>query len=196
MLAHLAASAPHPSPAEVLLLVLPPMALILVLGWRSQHRAGWVSLWLALAGGLLLARDQLAAGTHWVLLLQHVGINTALGLAFGRTLMPGAKPLISGMAEMVHGSLSARQMSYTRGATLAWTIFFGLMALASVLGFAFAPVAAWLTFVNLLTPPLVIGMFAAEYLTRLAMLPRAERAGFFQAVDAYRRLGAGDGKPH
>lgn len=194
--AHRAASASDPGVFEVLVIVVPAMALILLLAWRSRRRTTWVSLWLVLAGGLFAAREDLAASTRWVLLMEHVGINLALGLGFGRTLVSGSKPLVSRLAEMVHGNLSPLQARYTRGATLAWTAFFGLLALASVLLFALAPVPVWSAFVNLLTLPLVIAMFAGEYLVRVVLLPRGERAGFFEAMGAYRRMVAGKPRPH
>lgn len=196
LLAHHAASAPHPGLFEVSVILVPLMAIMLPLAWRSQHRLAWLSLWLVVAVGLFLARGQLAAGTQWMLLAQHVGINLGLGLAFGRTLAAGAKPLISRFAEVVHGALSARQARYTRRATLAWTAFFGLMVAISLFLFALAPIAVWSAFVNLLSLPLVIVMFAGEYLARVVSLPRAERAGFFEAVGAYRRVAGGNAKPH
>ena len=181
---------------EVVIVVLPLMAFALAFAWRSPHRPAALSLWLAMGGGIYLARDRLAAGTHWVVLLQHVGINGALGLVFGRTLAPGAKPLISRLAEAVHGSLSARMERYTERATRAWTAFFATMVLTSLLLFAFAPLTLWSAFVNLLTFPLVLAMFAGEYLVRVLSLPAAERAGFFESIRAYRRLAAGQAKPH
>jgi uncharacterized membrane protein len=191
LLAHRAASTPRPGLFEACVFILPLMAFALAVAWRSQRRVAWLSLWLVAAVAMFLARDQLAGGTHWVLLAQHVGINMALCLGFGRTLAPGAKPLVSRLAELVHGSLSPRLVGYTRSVTWAWTAFFALTALASVLLFALAPAAVWSAFVNLLSLPLLGAMFAGEYLVRIARIPRAERSGFLQAVAAYRQLSSG-----
>ena len=188
VVAHKAASASAPGLFEASVFILPLMAFAAVLAWRSPRRKLWLALWLAAGFGLYLLRDRLAASTQWVLLLQHVGIYLMLCLGFGRTLAPGATPLISRLATMVHGALSPLLLRYTRGATWAWVVYFGLTATASVLLFALAPAAVWSAFVNLLSLPLLAAMFAGEYLVRLVVVPRSERSGFFQAVTAYREF--------
>jgi uncharacterized membrane protein len=193
VLAHHAASAPQPGLFEAAVFIVPLMAVALVPAWRSPHRAWWLGLWLAACGALWLARDLLGAGTQWVLLLQHVGINALLCIGFGRTLAPGAVPLVSRLARIVHGELSPRLVRYTRKATLAWTLFFGLNAAVSVLLFAAAPAAVWSGFVNLLSMPLLGAMFAGEYLVRMVVIPREERSGFLQSVQAYREFSRRDG---
>lgn len=187
VLAHRAASAPAPGVFEAAVIVAPPMALGLALAWRSG-RAAWLILWLAVLIALVLARERIAAGTSWMLLLQHVGFNAALGLGFGRTLAAGAKPLVSRFAEIVHGPLSLVLARYTRGVTWAWTLYFALTALASVLLFGLAPAVVWSAFVNLLSLPMLGAMFVLEYLVRLRLVPTSERSGFFQAVGAYRQF--------
>ena len=188
VLAHQAASAPSPGLFEASVFIVPLMAFAAVLAWRSPRRGLWLTLWLAGGFALFLLRDRLAAGTQWVLLLQHVGIHLMLCLGFGRTLAPGATPLISRLAAMVHGTLSPLLVRYTRAVTWAWVVYFGLTATVSVLLFALAPAAVWSAFVNLLSLPLLAAMFAGEYLVRLLVVPRSERSGFLQAVTAYRQF--------
>lgn len=173
------------------------MGFALVLAWRSAQRAAWFAVWLAAVAGLWLARGQLAASTHWVLLLQHVGMNAMLGLVFGRTLVPGVTPLVSRFARVVHGTLSPLLTRYTRRVTWAWVLFFGLTSLVSVLLFAFAPLALWSAFVNLLSLPLLVAMFVGEYAVRLWVVPRAERSGFLQALGSWREYTQNKAdKPH
>lgn len=188
VLAHRAASAPAPGLFEAAVFIVPLLAFALMLAWRSLRRAWWLLLWLLALAALFLVRDRLAASTQWVLLAQHVGLNLALCLAFGRTLAQGSIPLISRFAEIVHGSLSPRLVRYTRSVTWAWVAYFGLTALASLLLFALAPAATWSAFVNLLSLPLLVAMFVGEFLVRSLVIPRAERSGFFQAVAAYREF--------
>lgn len=164
------------------------MGLALLAAWRSAHRAVWMTAWLSVCAGLWLGRGELGAGTQWVLLVQHVAINAALCFGFGKTLAPNSEPLISRFAKIVHGQLSPRLARYTRGATVAWTLFFGLTALLSVLLFAMAPAPVWSGFVNLLSLPLLGAMFVGEYIARLVLIPRAERSGFLEAVNAYRQF--------
>ena len=188
VLAHRAASTPAPGWFEAAVFIVPLMAFAGMLAWRSERRALWLTLWFLSCAALLLARDRLGAGTQWVLLLQHAGFNAALGLSFGRTLAPGAEPLISRLATLVHGPLSPLLVRYTRRATWAWVIYFACTAAASVLLFALAPAPVWSAFVNLLSLPLLGAMFAGEYLVRTLVIPRAERSGFFQAVAAWRQF--------
>jgi uncharacterized membrane protein len=188
LLTHRAASAADPGLLEAAILIVPLMAFALVVAWRSSARHRWLALWLAVAVALFLARDRVPAGTAWVLLAQHVCINLALCIAFGRTLGPGTVPMISRLAERVHGPLTPRLQRYTRGATWAWVAYFGVIALASVVLFALAPLELWSAFINFLSLPLLLAMFGAEYLVRVIVIPRDERAGFLQAVTSWRQM--------
>lgn len=198
VLAHRAASAPAPGLFEASVFIVPLMAAALVVAWRSPARLWWLLGWAVVAGGLWAVRDRLGAGTQWVLLAQHVGINAALCLGFGRTLAQDSVPLIARLARMVHGGdLSPRLVRYTRGATLAWTLFFAATAVLSILLFALAPPAVWSGFVNLLSLPLLAAMFVGEYIARVLLIPRGERSGFFEALTAYRRFSrTRDPRPH
>lgn len=197
VVAHRAASEPQPGLFEASVFIVPLMAAALAVAWRSAARAWWLLAWAVVAGALWLLRDRLGAGTQWVLLAQHVGINAALCLGFGRTLAQDSVPLIARLARMVHGELSPRLVRYTRGATLAWTLFFAATAVLSILLFALAPWAVWSGFVNLLSLPLLGAMFVGEYLARVWLIPRDERSGFFEAFSAYRRFSRRrDPRPH
>lgn len=192
LLTHRAAAAASPGLAEAGVILAPLLVLGLVLAWRSERPAAWVALWLASLAALYLARHRVAAGTQWLLLLQHVGFNAALCLGFGRTLARDSKPLVSRLAEIVHGPLSPRLTRYTRSVTWAWVAYFGSTAVASLSLFALAPAAAWSAFVNLLSLPLLAAMFTGEYLVRILVVPRAERGGFFESVAAYRQFARGE----
>ncbi|MEO7642436.1 MAG: hypothetical protein ABI919_00175 [Ramlibacter sp.] len=197
LLAHYAASVRDPGLFEACVFIVPLMAVALAVAWRSSSRAWWLLGWAAAAVALWTVRDRLGAGTQWVLLLQHVGINAALCLGFGRTLGRDSIPLISRLAQMLHGELSPRLVRYTRGATLAWTLFFAITALLSVLLFALAPAAVWSGYVNLLSVPLLAAMFAGEYIARVLLIPREERSGFFEALALYRRFSRNrNARPH
>ena len=190
LLAHRAASAVHPAGFEALVVSAPLLAVGLALAWRSARRALWLAVWLVAVAAILLAGERMPDGTLWLLLFQSVGINAAMGLAFGRSLLPGSTPLVSRFAQVVHGKLSPRLASYTRGVTLAWVVYFALTSLVSILLFFAAPAAVWSGFVNLLSLPLLAAMFAGEYLVRMFVIPASERTGFFQAVAAYRKFSA------
>lgn len=105
-------------------------------------------------------------------------INVALMVLFGRTLLPGAIPLVARIAALWRGSLDEAVASYTRRVTIAWTVFFALMAVESMLLALFAPLHVWSLFTNLLNYVFVLLFFAIEYRLRLHCLPDHEHLSF------------------
>ncbi|MFA5083311.1 MAG: hypothetical protein WC474_12240, partial [Hydrogenophilaceae bacterium] len=95
------------------------------------------------------------------------------------------QPICSRFAEVVHGGLDPELVRYTRQVTLAWTLFFLAVSLASTLLFLFAPIEVWSVFANFLTLPLVLLMFAAEFLVRLRKLPHLEKHSILDGILAY-----------
>ncbi len=163
----------------------PSLAILLVLAWRSPRR---LAMGLLCAGvGLLLWRywGALERNFSWVYFLQHAGTNVMLAAVFGVTLGRGRQPICTRFAEVVHGGLDPELVRYTRQVTLAWTVFFLAVSLASTLLFLFAPIEAWSVFANFLTLPLVLLMFVAEYLVRLRKLPHLEKHSILAGILAY-----------
>lgn len=164
-----------------------PYALVLTLlarsaGWRLT--AWWVPVAIAAAGWLW--RDHLQAHFGWIYLIDHVGTQCLLSWVFAHTLRRGQMPLITQFALRVHaGVLSAEEFVYTRHATLAWGMFFALVALISVALFAWAPLPVWSSFANLLTLPLVAAMFIGEYVVRRLALPSAAHVSIAAGARAF-----------
>jgi uncharacterized membrane protein len=176
--------------------VLPIVAAVLMALWRVPHRAWRVAGVLAL--GVLLAWlwPQLRHNVPLLYYIQHLGIHVALGVFFGRSLLGPGDALITRMARRIFADeLSARKVRYTRGVTLAWTVFFFLNALVSTLLFIWAPPAIWSVHANLLTGPLVGVMFLVEHIWRMCVLPPHERPGLAAIVRAYRRESAQGSAP-
>ena len=142
--------------------------------------------WLAI-GGLALACPLLAYQQNfaWLYLLEHAGTNAALCLMFGRTLRSGQTPLCTRLSAMAHGSLSPSRKRYTHQVTIAWTVFFAVMTVASALLFFLAPIEAWLGFASFATPLLVVLMFACEYLLRLRVLPREKHSTLIETARTF-----------
>lgn len=166
--------------------IVPVLLIALVLAWRSARR-------LLMLGIMMLSCVALWAG--WPLLqyhfgvvywLQHAGMNLVLGIAFGRTLIAGQKPLCTRFAEAVHAPLTPRHEIYARQVTVAWTLFFATMVLISTGLFFLAPLATWSVFANFMTLPLVALMFIVEYRVRLRMLPDARHTHIMDAVRAFK----------
>lgn len=186
---------PGPSLSGALFGFVPLLGILTWLAWQSNKRVIWLSM---LAFALLaswLAQDSLLTHYHWAYLAQHVGILSALGLMFGRTLRAGQEPLVTRFARMVHEEVTPKLAAYTRKVTWAWTLFFIGMILASLSLFVFASRTAWAMFAEGFTPVLVVSMFVVEYLARIAVLSAQERVGPFQAVAAYSRYCAERARP-
>lgn len=167
--------------------LLPAAALLASLARRSRHRA-WVALSIGVAA--------LAAWVEWgslerhfpsVFFVEHASINIALAFVFGRTLAPGRVPLCTRFAELLHGALPPDVASYTRRVTLAWTLFFALLALASVTLYMGGFLTAWSALATLASPVLIALMFVVEYAIRLRVLPHWERVGILGGIRAFSR---------
>ena len=177
--------------AWALAVVLGPLVVLTAAAaWGAGHRL------LALAGGVaaLLLALQAWSGhglpARWLYLAQHAGIHLALAAWFGATLRRGAEPLVTALARRVHREFPPEMARYTRQVTLAWTLYFAAMALASVLLFATGEFAHWSLLANLLTPVFTAAMFVGEYLVRYWLHPDFERVSLQLALQAWRSHGA------
>ncbi len=170
------------------MLALAPMAIAaLVLGWRSRRRLPAMTLAIAACVAALLALPQLQRHTSMIYWFEHAATQSLLCIGFARTLAPGREPMISVFARMVHGTLGPQMVVYTRQVTLAWSVFFGAMALVSTVLFFSAPVALWSTFANFFTAPLIALMFIVEYAVRRRALPDMAHATILDGVLAFRK---------
>lgn len=155
----------------------------------ARRNASGVIIWLAaaIAAGLLAwAWPWLQRHVAWLYFLQHVGVNGALGLLFGVTLIAPRQPLCTAIATLIHPRMTPLVERYTRQVTVAWTIFFAAMVAVSVILFATAPVEVWSVFANLLTFPLVGLMFVVENEVRKRVIPPEDRVGLVEAASAFR----------
>lgn len=168
--------------------VAPIVAAAALLIGRSRHLALVVAGSLALLGTLAWLWPTLRQQVAALYLVQHVGINLALASLFGRTLFGPGEALVTRLARLLYPQgISPRKVRYTRGVTLAWTLFFVANATLSALLYAFAPAAVWSVYANLLGLPLVGAMFLGEHLWRMRVLPPEERPGIADVVRAWRR---------
>ncbi|HLO64734.1 MAG TPA: hypothetical protein VK165_17380 [Azonexus sp.] len=190
LLAHYGTAGDSSPDLSVLLGVSPIIAAVGLLLWRSKHPllAGGGNL--LLFGGLIWLWPTLRQNIPLVFFIQHLGTNLALATLFGRSLLGSGEALITQLAKAVYnGRISERKRRYTRQATVAWTLFFLGNALISAMLWLFAPQSAWSVFANLLSFPLLVGMFVAEHLWRMVALPPEERPSIAQVARAYRLHG-------
>lgn len=148
-------------------------------GFAAAMLRGSVFLSL-LFGGLLSAGialwwwgDALA-----LMFVPPVLINVALMILFWKTLLPGSMPLVGRVASLWRGNLDPAVALYTRRVTVAWTIFFGLVAIESIALALFAPLHVWSFFTNCLNYVFVALFFVIEYRLRFYCLPEHEHLSF------------------
>jgi uncharacterized membrane protein len=137
--------------------------------------------WLTTAQGRALLGG-FAPYLPWIYFAQNVAMFVALGAWFGASLRPGRDALVTRFARFSGECLSPAGIDYTRQVTIAWTLFFAIVATASVALFFLAPLELWSTFANLLTLPLVGAMFVAEYAVRTRACPELARGGLARGV--------------
>jgi uncharacterized membrane protein len=184
---HVAAGQSEPSGWGAAL-ALAPVGTAMVLGlWSLSAR--WLGLTgLALMAALLVgAWPWLTARVPLLFFLDQTGVYILMAVVFGRTLRGPGESLVTQMARLVHGGvLSARQLVYTRAVTVAWSLFFLVMALVSVALFALAPTPVWSTFAYLLGGPLIGLMFLGEFLWRRHALAGEDNATIADAIRAWK----------
>ena len=168
-------------------LIGPMLALLAVYAGKRRLRILAGAALLGLAGLMLQAwrGGGLAPATLYV--AQHVAVHVVLAIVFALTLRPGHEPLVTALARRVHGGLSPGMAAYSRKVTLAWSVYFVVMATTSLVLFGFAPFEVWAVFANLVTPVAMVLLFVGEYLLRYRLHPEFERATLADAMNAYSR---------
>jgi uncharacterized membrane protein len=168
-----------------ILALAPPVALLLTV---LRHTVPSYIVLLAAALCALLLYDNwpvIEKNFSVVYLLQEFGMYGLLAAGFGRSLRAGEVALCTRLADKLHGPLSTAEILYTRRVTLAWTLFFALMGVTVVVLYVEAPRAVWSAFVNFAVTPLIVAMFAAEYMVRGRVLPHTERRGMWASVQVF-----------
>lgn len=187
-LAFLGSSGRLPPPASVALALFPPLAGVVAVCWRT--RARWVAL-AGVAGVLAVAlvySSSLAAHVSTLWFVEHVSINLLLAAFFGRTLLPGAEPLVTRIARAMRPSMPQEVVEYTRAVTVAWTIYFVLMAALSVALYFGSSIAVWSAFATFVSGPAVALMFLFEFALRRRRMPGIHHATIAQSIAGFRAL--------
>lgn len=180
----------HDDNLGALVSIAPVVAIALLLSWKSSRRLFMLGMLALSCVALMAGWSALQLHFGLVYWLQHVSLQLLLLMTFARTLIAGRQPLCTRFAEAVHAPLTAKHEVYARHVTIAWTLFFAAMALASTLLFFLAPLATWSVFANFLTLPLVALMFIAEYRVRRYVLPEMQNMHILDAVRAFRNTPA------
>ncbi len=159
------------------------------MGWRQRQ---WATLAACAVLLLVLVAVVLKGGiqdAQRLYVLQHAGLHLALAWTFALTLRPGQKPLITALAEGLHGRLgqnfTPELAAYTRKVTVLWTGYFVAMIAGSLVLYAATPWAWWTFYCTVLTPIIVIALFAGEHLMRYRWHPEFPRVSMQAAFQAY-----------
>ena len=193
---HWAVASGHADTLGIALALAPVLVGLLWLSARTRQPM-WVKLSAAAAaaGLAVLAMRPATLAVSLLYPLPSIVVYGGLLWIFARTLAPGREALVTRLARNVHGTLPEDITAYTRQVTWAWCVFFAAMGLISVLLFAFASLAAWSLFVNVLGLPLICTMFVCEYVYRVLRYRHFSHAPLFASVWAFHKFGRGSASP-
>jgi len=175
----------QPRPFYLVLMWLP---LALLAGWvmlRSSNKPLWLAALSAAGVVVFLVEHQEQLGLAAVSGISHAAAYLFLLWYFGRTLARGKEPIITRFARSVHGPLQPEMELFTRKLTIAWCVFFAAQLIASALLFTLASLSTWSLFVNLLNLPLLVLMFAGQFVYRMVRHPDYPRASVWRVIEAF-----------
>jgi uncharacterized membrane protein len=113
----------------------------------------------------------------------------ALFVFFASSLRAEGTPVVTRLAAVIRAEqLSTEIRSYTRKATIAWSVFFLAMLMASLMLGLWAPLEIWSWFSNFLAYVLIAVMFIVEYLVRRHSLQDHVDYSFLQFLRNLRRV--------
>ncbi|MHB1268484.1 MAG: COG4648 family protein [Acidithiobacillus ferriphilus] len=178
-------SSAHPGGLVVVSAFAPVIIVFLFISWSTRYRI--IGLASIIAGGVALWHYQniLVHYLNWTYMIQRSGIFALLATVFGVTLLPGRTPMVSRIADLVHGPLNEQVALYTRHVTTAWALFFATMTALPLIIFIFAPHHLLFLLTNIITVTLVVSMLFAEYIVRCRTIPVGERSGMMEGLRAY-----------
>lgn len=178
---HLSVRLQHPEWAAALLFFIAFLVVYVRLHFVSRC---WLSA-LLLFGWLLLLVFP-GQGWHLVLFGMPPLVFVFLAWVFASTLRDGRVPVVTRFARAMRESTTPRIEHYTRMATIAWALFFTVMALQATIFAILAPPTLWASLSNIVNFGLTLLMFLGEYIMRRIYLRGEAQSGF---SDYVRRLG-------
>ena len=163
-----------------------PLALLAYWVVRYAHHKGrWALVLLGIAIALYLVEKKGDLALPAANALTHSFLNLFMLWLFGRTLLRGREPLVTGFARRFHGTIPPYIETYTRRVTIAWCVFFIAQVVVSASLWIFASLHAWSLFVNLLSLPLIVLMFVAEYAYRVMRFRSYPHASIVSGIQMF-----------
>jgi uncharacterized membrane protein len=181
-LSQYSASSPNAKSLGAALSVAPVALIGLILVWRWTRLATALLTAAALCALLYRYWPVIERNYEWSDLVQQCGIYGLVALMFARSLFAGRVPLCTQLAEKMYGVLTPAEIAYTRSATIAWGVFYGLLTLAILVLFYGVSLRLWSLFVNFATFGLMMLMGIADHAIRRRVLPRHPRSGILALI--------------
>ena len=145
--------------------------------------------WQILAAFLSLFVLILAAGNEQIIVkLIPLAVNGVLLWFFASTLFSGRTPLITLFASLMREDMPPAVRVYTRRATIAWSVYFLLMFILSLLLAIYAPIELWSFFSNVLSYVLLVLMFLAEFMMRRVLVHEHMDYSFTEFVQRLKKV--------
>jgi uncharacterized membrane protein len=126
-------------------------------------------------------------GQHVVKLIPLV-VNGGLLWFFASTMVRGRTPLITRFASLMRDSMPPAVLVYTRRATIAWSGYFLIMFILSLLLAIYAPIEMWSFFSNVLSYVLLAVMFLMEFTVRRLFVREHMDYSFKEFLQRLRRV--------
>ena len=165
-----------------MLLMLPLLFTLL----QGRRPTGWM-LGVALLALLITGLGVIEAGV--MIIIPPAIMFAALFVFFASSLRAEGTPVVTRLAAVIRAEqLSPEIRSYTRKATIAWSVFFLAMLMASLMLGLWAPLEIWSWFSNFLAYVLIAVMFIVEYLVRRHSLQDHVDYSFLQFLRNLRRV--------
>ena len=188
LLAYLSSTGRLPPALSVGIALAPLILGAVAIGWRTRLRWAVVLAMATVVVATAAYITELAQHVPTLWFVQHATGHALLAILFGRTLLPGEEPLATRIARAVLPSMPPEVVEYSRGVTVAWTIYFVAMTAISIALFLGASAAVWSTFATLISGPLVALMFVLEFALRRRLMPASHCASIVQTVMGFRAL--------
>lgn len=103
--------------------------------------------------------------------MQQCGAYALVAWTFGRSLFGGRVPLSTQLTAKLHGAPTPEEISYTRWATVAWTLVYALLAAIILVLFFAVPLRIWSLFVNFYSFGFIAATFLIDHAIRRRVLP-------------------------
>ncbi len=119
---------------------------------------------------------------QYLLYFPPILILSGLFILFSQSLLSGQTPLITRYAHILGDNLKEQHLRYNRSLTVAWSVFFLLMALTSILLAIFSTIDTWSLFTHVISYLLIGSFFVIEFIYRKRHFAGEIEDSFFQFI--------------